>query len=127
MIDVSRRSNHRHDTKFNKVMPKRHAKIGRMVSTGLDVLMNRKKLLAGRKIGLVANPSSVDSTPQFILDLFLQEKRWQVTALFGPEHGLRGELQAEEWSSEFRDPVTGLPVYSLYGERLKPEPQMLDN
>src|SRR6185436_14069238 len=82
---------------------------------------------AGRKIGLVANPSSVDSKVQFILDLFLQEKSWEVTALFGPEHGLRAELQAEEWSSEFKDPVTGLPVYSLYGERLKPEPQMLDN
>jgi uncharacterized protein YbbC (DUF1343 family) len=108
-------------------MPNRHAKIGRMVTTGLDVLMKRKKILAGRKIGLVANPSSVDSKVQFILDLFLQEKSWEVTALFGPEHGLRAELQAEEWSSEFKDPVTGLPVYSLYGERLKPEPQMLDN
>lgn len=98
-----------------------------MISTGLDALLSRKKLLAGRKIGLVANPSSVDSKLQFIVDLFLQEKSWQVTALFGPEHGLRAELQAEEWSTEFKDPVTGLPVYSLYGERLKPEPQMLNN
>jgi uncharacterized protein YbbC (DUF1343 family) len=98
-----------------------------MVATGLDVLMKRKAILTGREIGLVANPSSVDSKVQFILDLFLQEKSWQVTALFGPEHGLRAELQAEEWSSEFKDPVTGLPVYSLYGERLKPEPEMLDN
>lgn len=98
-----------------------------MVSTGLDVLMKRKAILAGRKIGLVANPSSVDSKVQFILDSFLQEKSWQLTALFGPEHGLRAELQAEEWSSEFKDSVTGLPVYSLYGERLKPEPEMLDN
>jgi uncharacterized protein YbbC (DUF1343 family) len=98
-----------------------------MIATGLDVLMNHKQILAGRKIGLVANPSSVDSKLRFIVDLFLQEKSWQVTALFGPEHGLRAEVQAEEWSSEFTDPVSGLPVYSLYGERLKPEPQMLNN
>lgn len=98
-----------------------------MVATGLDVLMKHKNILAGRKIGLVANPSSVNSNLNFILDLFLQEKSWQVTALFGPEHGLRAEVQAEEWSSEFKDPVSGLVVYSLYGERLKPEPHMLNS
>ncbi len=99
-----------------------------MIATGLDVLLrHQKKKLTGRKIGLVANPSSVDSNLQFILDLFLQEKSWQIMALFGPEHGLRGELQDHIWSSEFRDSVTGLPVYSLYGQHLKPEPEMLED
>ncbi len=99
-----------------------------MVLTGLDVLIQREKhLLKGRKIGLVANPSSVNSKLEFILDLFLKEKSWEITTLFGPEHGLRGEVQAEEWSSDFREPKTGLPVYSLYGKNLKPEREMLRN
>jgi uncharacterized protein YbbC (DUF1343 family) len=99
-----------------------------MVLTGLDVLFQHQKdVLKGRKIGLVANPSSVNSRLEFILDLFINEKSWEVTTLFGPEHGLRSEVQAEEWSSDFHEPTTGLPVYSLYGKHLKPEPEMLRN
>jgi uncharacterized protein YbbC (DUF1343 family) len=98
-----------------------------MVLTGLDVLMQQKDVLKGRRIGLVANPSSVNSQTEFILDLFLREKSWQVTTLFGPEHGLRGEVQAEEWSYDFKEPTSGLPVFSLYGKKLKPEDQMLND
>lgn len=86
---------------------------------------SRRKLLAGKRIGLLANPSAVDSSYRFILDLFLDEPSWKVAALFGPEHGLRSEMQDQEWCDGFKDPRTGLPVYSLYGERLKPDPEML--
>ena len=97
-----------------------------MIKTGLDVLFESQKgILTGKRIGLLANPSAIDSSYRFILDLFLAEKSWEVAALFGPEHGLRSEMQDQEWCEEFRDPATGLPVYSLYGERLKPEPKML--
>lgn len=96
------------------------------MKTGLDILFeSQKSILAGKRIGLLANPSAIDSSHRFILNLFLREPSWRVTTLFGPEHGLRSEMQDQEWCDGFKDPETGLPVYSLYGERLKPEPEML--
>jgi uncharacterized protein YbbC (DUF1343 family) len=98
-----------------------------MVKTGLDVLLAHKKALPSRKrIALLANPSSVDSSYQFILDRLLAEKSWEVKALWGPEHGLRGEMQDQEFCDAFQDPKTGLPVYSLYGQNLKPTPEMME-
>lgn len=99
-----------------------------MVRSGLEVLLeHRKGLLEGKKIGLVANPSSISRDYRFILDLFLAEKSWEVKALFGPEHGLRGEMQDQESCPSFRDPATGLPVHSLYGKGLKPTAEMLQD
>src|SRR5687767_12858377 len=97
-----------------------------MVKSGLELLFNhRKSLLTGKRIALVANPSSVDSSYRFILDRMLEEKSFKVTALWGPEHGLRGELQDQDWSHEFQDTKSGLPVYSLYGKDLKPTADMM--
>jgi uncharacterized protein YbbC (DUF1343 family) len=98
-----------------------------MVKTGLNVFFEKRKtLLSGKKIALVANPSAIDSTFRFILDLFLTEKSWEIAALWGPEHGLRAELQDQDWSESFKDPKTGLPVYSLYGKHLKPTEEMMN-
>jgi len=97
-----------------------------MVRTGLDVLFHhRRQLLANKRIALVANPSSVDSQFRFIADLFASEQSCRLVALFGPEHGLRGEMQDQELCASFHDSVTGLPVYSLYGEHLKPSQETL--
>jgi uncharacterized protein YbbC (DUF1343 family) len=98
-----------------------------MVQTGLDVLFKRKQILAGKRIGLTANPSSINSQYRFIVDLFLEEKSWKLAALFGPEHGMRGEMQDQELCGEFRDAATGLPVVSLYGDQLKPTTAMLQD
>lgn len=108
-----------------------HGTLGRriskaMIHSGLDVLMShRKSLLAGKNIGLVANPSSINRDYRFIVDLFQSEKAWEMKALYGPEHGLRGEMQDQESCPSYRDPHSGLPVYSLYGENLKPSAEML--
>ena len=97
-----------------------------MVKTGLDLFFEHKKtILSGKKIALVANPSAIDTSFRFILDLFLAEKSWKIAALWGPEHGLRAELQDQDWSESFQDPKTGLPVYSLYGKHLKPTAEMM--
>src|SRR3990170_4558756 len=96
-----------------------------MVKTGLDILFSRKRLLAGKRLALVANPSSIDSRFRFIVDLFHQEKDWKLKALFGPEHGMRGEMQDQESCETHTDPATHLPVHSLYGQHLKPAPEML--
>ncbi len=99
-----------------------------MVSSGLDALFtHRKSLIAGKRIALLANPSSIDSSYRFILDRFIAEKSWKVTTLLGPEHGLRGEMQDQELCDAFQDPKSGLPVYSLYGPHLKPTPEMLED
>lgn len=96
-----------------------------MVKSGLDLLLRRKKQFRGKRVAVVANPSAIDSQYRFIVDVVNQEKCWQLVALFGPEHGLRAEKQDQELCGEFTDTATGLPVYSLYGDHLKPTPEML--
>lgn len=97
-----------------------------MVQSGLDILFSHhKRLLSGKRIALLGNPSSVNSQYRFLVDLFAAEKSWQLVSLFGPEHGIRGEMQDQELCDGFKDPATGLPVYSLYGRHLKPTPEMM--
>lgn len=94
---------------------------------GLDVLFeSRLNLLEGKRVGLIVNPASINSRFEHAADLFYREKRINLTSLFGPQHGIRGETQDNmiEWQT-FRDRRTGLPAYSLYGETRKPTPEML--
>lgn len=98
-----------------------------MVKAGLDILFSRKRLLVGKRLALVANPTSIDSRFRFIVDLFHQEKDWKLTALFGPEHGMRGEMQDQESCETYTDRATGLPVHTLYGQQLKPTAEMLED
>lgn len=81
----------------------------------------------GSRLGLIVNPASVSSQFEHAVDLFHDNAQVNLTALFGPQHGIRGETQDNmiEWGS-FRDERTGLPAFSLYGETRKPTPQMLD-
>ncbi len=94
---------------------------------GLDVLFESKlNLLAGSRVGLIVNPASINSRFEHAADLFHQHTQVNLTALFGPQHGIRGETQDNmiEWQT-FRDKRTTLPAYSLYGETRKPTPEML--
>jgi uncharacterized protein YbbC (DUF1343 family) len=74
------------------------------------------------------HPASINSRLAHSSELFLKSKKCRLTALFGPQHGMHGETQDNmvEWEG-FRDPSTGLPVYSLYGKTRKPAPGMLKN
>jgi uncharacterized protein YbbC (DUF1343 family) len=94
---------------------------------GLDVLLESKlDLLDGARVGLIVNPASLNSRFEHAADLFHQHPCINLTALFGPQHGIRGETQDNmiEWQT-FRDSRTGLPAYSLYGETRKPTTEML--
>ncbi len=95
-----------------------------MVKTGLDNLQKIPRRLRNARMGLVVNPSSVNSGLKHAVEIFF--KRFDLRALFGPQHGIRGETQDNmiEWKG-FTDPSTGLPVYSLYSETRKPLPEML--
>ena len=64
---------------------------------------------------------------QSTLDLFHAHPAIQLTALYAPEHGIRGDVHAGEKIQSFIDDVTGLPVHSLYGETRKPTQEMLEN
>ncbi len=95
------------------------------VETGIDILEKEgfKPFNRGR-IGLIVNPSSVNRNLERTIDI-LSNNRVKVTALFGPEHGIKGESQDQEKCEGFRDEKTGIPVYSIYGEQISPNEEML--
>ncbi|MFN8958322.1 exo-beta-N-acetylmuramidase NamZ domain-containing protein [Aquidulcibacter sp.] len=102
------------------------ARAGRVVS-GLEVLLGRKRaLLAGKRIGLITNPTGVTRNLQSAVDLMARAADFKLAALFGPEHGVWGDAQAGALVADQMDARTGLPVYSLYGATRKPTPAMLE-
>jgi uncharacterized protein YbbC (DUF1343 family) len=94
------------------------------VKTGLEVLVRDGFApLQGRRVGLVTNHSGIDPERRSTVDLLAAGKGYTLTALFSPEHGLRGTEDAAVDSG--RDAKTGLPVHSLYGKTRKPTAEML--
>jgi len=86
------------------------------VRTGLEVLVaDRFRALRGLRVGLVCNPTSVDRRLRHAADLMKEDSRVNLVALFGPEHGVRGDAPYMAAVGDERDASTGLPVHSLYG------------
>ncbi|PLR91112.1 exo-beta-N-acetylmuramidase NamZ family protein [Bacillus sp. T33-2] len=95
---------------------------------GVEVLLNEQKdLIKGKKVGLITNPTGVDQEMNSIVDLLHDDPEVELTALYGPEHGVRGSAQAGQYVEYYVDEKTGLPVYSLYGKTRKPTPEMLED
>jgi uncharacterized protein YbbC (DUF1343 family) len=95
---------------------------------GVEVLLRDSlSLLAGRRVGLITNPSGRDRAGRSTIDLLFHAPGVRLVALFGPEHGLRGTAQAGETVASTRDSATGLPIYSLYGADRVPTPTALDS
>lgn len=88
------------------------------VRCGLDVWASDGfRALAGRRVGLIVNPTSVDARLRHLVDLAAAAPGVRLAALFGPEHGLRGEAQyMVSVDGQPRDRRTGVPVFSLYGK-----------
>ena len=104
------------------------AKKGRpgRVQTGLDVLEAQKFApLKGKHVGLITNHTGLDSQEKTTIDRLAHAPGVQLVALFSPEHGLAGKLDVNVVTSS-KDPSTGLPVYSLYGENKRPTDEMLE-
>jgi uncharacterized protein YbbC (DUF1343 family) len=80
----------------------------------------------GKRIGLVTNMTGVNQKLIPTIDLFHEHPEVQLTALYGPEHGIRGNAKEGEMVEFFIDPYTNLPVFSLYGASKKPSKEMLD-
>ncbi len=96
------------------------------VLTGLEVLqLNGFEELQGKRVGLVTNPSGVDRNLRSTIDIFHEAPQVNLVALYGPEHGVRGDAYAGDHVEGGTDPKTGLPVYSLYGPTREPTQEML--
>lgn len=94
---------------------------------GDDVLLRyHARELSGRNIGIITNQSGVTSSHVSIVDALVTQPSVRVRALFGPEHGLRGDHSAGTYVESYRDDRTGLPVYSLYGATRHPSAEMLE-
>ena len=96
------------------------------VLTGIEVLeQGGFEELKGKRVGLVTNPSGVDRNLRSTIDILFNAPEVNLVALFGPEHGVRGDAYAGDHVDGGKDAKTGLPVYSLYGSTREPTPAML--
>ena len=98
-----------------------------MVVIGLEKLLGSAiDRVAGKTIGFIANPTTVDSEFRHGVDLLHERKDVELAILFGPEHGLRASAQDLIEVGDDADPTTGLPIRSLYGPTRVPTEEMLD-
>jgi len=99
-----------------------------MVTLGNEVLMSKfHHLIEGKKVGLVTNQTGVNSKGTSLIDILAADRTVQLTALYGPEHGIDGRASAGDYVSSYTHPVLKIPVYSLYGKTRMPTEDMLKN
>lgn len=103
------------------------------VKLGVEVFLeSHLDLVRGKKVGLITNPTGIDRHLRSVVELFHENPAIDLVALYGPEHGIRGNAQAGEYvpfyfDEKYKLPVGPIPVFSLYGQSLKPSPGMLKN
>ncbi len=99
-----------------------------IIKLGVDVLLEKHtNLLTGKNIGLITNHTGVNSQLKPTIDVLNDHPDIKLVAIYGPEHGARGDVAAGEHVSTYTDERTGIKVYSLYGKTRKPTPEMLQN
>ena len=97
------------------------------VKTGIEVLREQHfQILEGKRVGLTTNPTGVDSNLKSTIDILWEAKNVNLVALYGPEHGVRGNVHAGDVVDNEVDKKTGLKMYSLYGKTKKPNKEMMD-
>lgn len=96
------------------------------VKPGIEVLRDRNfEGLRGKRVGLITNPTGVDNNLKSTVDILAEADGVKLVGLYGPEHGVRGDVHAGDHVDNSVDPATGVPVYSIYGKNRKPSPEML--
>ena len=99
-----------------------------IVKSGAEVFLEKHiGLVKDKRVGLITNPTGVDSSLNSLIELFFSHPDLDLIALYSPEHGVRGNAQAGEYIPFYIDDKYKLPVFSLYGQSRKPEPGMLSN
>ncbi len=97
------------------------------VRVGIEVLESRGfEGLKGKRVGLVTNPSGVDRNLRSTIDILNDAEDVNLVALFGPEHGVRGDAYAGDKVDDSVDQLTGIKVFSIYGKYREPLQEMLD-
>lgn len=99
-----------------------------LLTLGIEVLEQQDfQPLVGKRVALCTNPTGVDHQLRSTVDILYagQSKGYQLVTLFGPEHGVRGNAHAGDAIGNEVDPLTGIPMVSLYGKTRKPSPEML--
>ncbi len=98
------------------------------IKTGIDVLVENDFMsLKGKRVGLITNATGLNASLEPTIDILHEAAEVELVALYGPEHGARGEIAAGDKVADYVDEVTGVPVYSLYGTTRKPTKEMLEN
>ena len=98
------------------------------VKPGIEVLRDQNfDILKGKRVGLITNPTGVDSRLKSTIDILHEAEDIELVALFAPEHGVRGDVYAGDHVDNTVDPRTGVPMYSIFGKTRKPTPEMLEN
>lgn len=101
------------------------------IKPGIEVFIEKHlDLVQGKRVGLITNPTGVNCRLESSVDLFYKNQNINLVALYGPEHGVRGNAQAGEYVPFYMDtrydiPEYSIPVFSLYGQSMKPVPGML--
>jgi uncharacterized protein YbbC (DUF1343 family) len=102
--------------------------LAQAMKLGVDVFFAQHlDEVRGKRVGLITNPTGVDGQWRSIVERFRSCAEFRLVALYGPEHGVRGNAQAGEYVAFYRDEHLGLPVFSLYGQSQKPPADMLTN
>ncbi|WP_456443757.1 exo-beta-N-acetylmuramidase NamZ family protein [Caldithrix abyssi] len=96
------------------------------VVIGLDRVTEYRYLFENKNLGIIANHTAFNSRGEFILNVFQNIPGAKIKALFGPEHGFRGNYAAGKKIDE-HSLLDSIPIYSLYGKDVKPTPEMLAN
>lgn len=97
------------------------------VYLGIDNINDNLDFFKDKKVGLITNPTGINSDYKSTIDVLYENENVNLVALFAPEHGIRGNSQAGGSVGNEVDVVTGLPVYSLYGSVKKPTKEMMAN
>jgi uncharacterized protein YbbC (DUF1343 family) len=99
---------------------------GPPVKSGLDILLEKQlALVQGKKVGIITNQTGVNGQGKHMVDLLAAVPNVKLTAIFAPEHGLRGTIEAGFKINDQRDEKTGVPIYGIYGKIRKPTTEML--
>lgn len=99
------------------------------VTPGVERLLEEEEfleLVRGKRVGLITNPTGVDSELNSTVDLLHEHPDIELVKLFGPEHGVRGDIYAGDKVEDTVDPKTGIPMYSLYGSTRRPPQSYLE-
>lgn len=94
-----------------------------MIKLGIENINNYLQLFENKRVGLITNHTGVDRTLKSTVEILVEKVN--LVALFAPEHGIKGNVEAGEKFDTYLDKETNLPVYSLYGKTRKPTPEML--